>query len=170
MKNIGIVYGYRKGLWIKHKTDTLLNLLGEEFLKRGYGVQKVGLEDLRVVIKKNKLKIIDAITKKDLKDLAGLYMANYRINPEMAMCVVTYLKRKGIETINPEIGRFLPLTKLGEMVLMADQGIPMPDSVFMRHKHLRELLHVRSCRLSSLSSPRQRMASMGASNWLIKKL
>ncbi|MCA9347678.1 ATP-grasp domain-containing protein [Candidatus Saccharibacteria bacterium] len=168
MKQIGILYGFRKSRWIGYKTDQLLNLLDSVFGPKGYSAKKVGIMDVKIKIKNNRLYIRDAITGENLKNLSALYIANWRINPEIAMAICTYLNRHGIPVINPEISRYLPLTKLGEFVLMSDKDIPLPDSVFMRHKHIRRALKKGKLPFSFPFIAKVINGSMGSDNWLIK--
>lgn len=168
MKQIGVLYGYKKSNWIGHKTDELLGLLNSAFLPRGYEATKVGIMDVKIKIKSNKLYIRDAVTGKNLKELSALHIANWRINPEIAMAIVTYMQRHGIPVINPEIGRYLPMTKLGEFVMMSNKNIPLPDSVFMRHKHITKAIKKNKLPFDFPFIAKSTNGSMGSNNWLIK--
>lgn len=168
MKQIGVLYGFKKSNWIGYKTDQLLTLLNSAFEPKGYEATKVGIMDVKVKIRNNKLYIRDAITGKNLKDLSALYIANWRINPEIAMAIVTYLDRHNIPVLNPEIGRYLPMTKLGEFVLMSDKDIPLPNSVFIRHKHIKRAIKKNRLPYAFPFIAKSTNGSMGSNNWLIK--
>lgn len=168
MKQVGVVYGYKSSRWIGHKTDELISLLNSSLNRHDCVAEKVGIMDVKIKIKNNKLIIRDALTNDDLKNLSALYVANWRVNPEIAMGIVTYLKRHGVPVINPEIGGFLPLTKLGEFILLSDAGVPLPDSVFMRHKHIHKALKRGKMPFQYPFIAKSTNGSMGSSNWLIK--
>lgn len=170
MKKIGILYGFKKSRWIGYKTDDLLNLLDSGLKAHDAEAIKVGIMDVKVKVKNNQLIIRDAITGKNLKELSALYIANWRINPEFAMAIVSYLQRQGIPVINPEIGRFIPVSKLGEFVMMSDKDIPLPDSVFMRHKHLLRAIKKGKLPFKFPFIAKTINGSMGSSNWLIKNV
>mgnify|MGYP000511700118 FL=1 len=55
MKQIGILYGFKKSNWIGHKTDELLSLLDSAFSPKGFQATKIGIMDVKVKIKNNKL-------------------------------------------------------------------------------------------------------------------
>lgn len=168
MKQIGILYGFKKSNWIGHKTDELLSLLDSAFSPKGFQATKIGIMDVKVKIKNNKLYIRDAVTGKNLTDLSALYIANWRINPEIAMAIVTYLQRNNVPVINPEIGRYLPMTKLGEFVMMSNKDIPLPDSLFIRHKHIKRLIKKNKLPFAFPFIAKSTNGSMGSNNWLIK--
>lgn len=169
MKQIGVLYGFKKSRWIGHKTDELLGLLNSGFAQHDAQAVKVGVMDVKIKIKNNKLVIRDAITGKDLKEtLSALYVANWRINPEFAMAIVAYLQRHNIGVINPEIGRYIPVSKLGEFVMLSDKNIPLPDSTFMRHKHILRALKKHKLPYQYPLIAKAINGSMGSANWLIK--
>jgi glutathione synthase/RimK-type ligase-like ATP-grasp enzyme len=168
MKQIGVLYGFKKSNWIGYKTDHLLSLLNDTFGPKGYEATKVGIMDVKIKIRNNKLYIRDAETGKNLKELSALYIANWRINPEIAMAISTYLGRHGVPVINPEISRYLPLTKLGEFILMSDKDIPLPNSVFLRHKHIKRAIRKNKLPYDFPFIAKSTNGSMGSNNWLIK--
>jgi len=168
MNEIGVLYGFKRSRWIGHKTDELITLLNSALNRHDHTAVKVGLMDVKIKIKNNKLIVRDALTNYDLKNLRALYVANWRVSPEIAMGIVTYLTRHRVPVINPEIGRFLPLTKLGEFILLSDSGIPLPDSVFMRHKHIQGALRRGKMPFQYPFIAKSTNGSMGSSNWLIK--
>ena len=170
MKTLGVAYGFRRGKWIKHSTDDLVARLRLAFKSRDVEVVKIGLLDSRVEIRNNKLVLRDAKTKRSYKDLDAIYIANWRLAPEIALALVKYLKSHNKAIINDEISNYPALTKLGEMVLMSNKGIPMPDSFFVRDKYLRKMLKNRQLPLG-FKFPiivKSIVGSMGANNWLVK--
>lgn len=167
---LGVVYGYRRGRWIKHSTDSLLSKFRDALSPQGVEVEKIGLLDSRVEIRKNKLIVRNAFTKKRYDDLDGVYIANWRKAPEIAMALARYIKKRGAAVVNSEIADFPAMTKLGEMTRMADKKIPMPDSFFVRDKYLREMAS-RKKMPNGFKFPlivKSIAGSMGANNWLVK--
>lgn len=170
MKTLGVVYGFKKGTWINHTTDDLLSRLRSTLGERGVTVVKVGLLDSRVEIRHNKLIVRDAKTKQRYNELDGIYIANWRKAPEIALALAKYMQSKKKAILNDEISHYPAATKLGEMVLMSNLGIPMPDSFFVREKYL--LSMVKKQRLpDGFNFPiivKSTSGSMGANNWLVK--
>lgn len=167
---LGVVYGFRKGRWIKHSTDSLLSKFRDALEPHGVEVEKIGLLDSRVEIRKNHLIVRDAKTKKRYDDLNGIHIANWRKAPEIAMALAKYIEKRGGKVMNREIMSFPAMTKLGEMVRMADKKIPMPDSFSVRDKYLAEMAK-RQKLPYGFAFPlivKSVAGSMGANNWLVK--
>lgn len=170
MKTLGVVYGFKKGKWIKHTTDDLLSKLKFAFGERNIAVVKVGLLDSRVEIRSNKLVMRDAKTKQSYRDLDGVYIANWRLAPEIAMALAKYMTSRKKAVLNGEILHFPAVSKLGEMVLMANKSIPMPDSFFVRNKYLQSMVKQQKLP-AGFDFPlivKSVVGSMGADNWLVK--
>jgi glutathione synthase/RimK-type ligase-like ATP-grasp enzyme len=166
---LGVVYGYRKGRWIKHSTDSLLSKFREALAPRGVEVEKIGLLDSRVEIRKNHLVVRNARTKKRYDDIDGIHIANWRKAPETAMALARYIEKRGGKVMNGEIISFPAMTKLGEMVRMADKNIPLPDSFFVRDKYLVEMAK-RQKLPHGFHFPlivKSVAGSMGTNNWLV---
>lgn len=166
---LGVVYGYRKGRWIKHSTDSLLSKFRDALGPHGVEVEKIGLLDSRVEIRDNHLVVRNAKTKKRYNDLDGVHIANWRKAPEIAMALARYTEKRGAKVMNREIVSFPAMTKLGEMVRMADKKIPMPDSFFVRDKYLKEMAR-REKLPYGFHFPlivKSVAGSMGANNWLV---
>lgn len=166
---LGVVYGFKKGRWIKHSTDSLLSKFREALEPRGVEVVKVGLLDSRVEIRNNRLIVRDAKTKQRYDDLDGIHIANWRKAPEIAMALARYVEKRGGQVMNREIASFPAMTKLGEMVRMADKKIPLPDSFFVRDKYLLEMSK-RGKLPYGFQFPlivKSVAGSMGTNNWLV---
>lgn len=166
---LGVVYGYRKGRWIKHSTDSLLSKFREALAPRGVEVEKIGLLDSRVEIRRNHLVVRNARTKKRYDDFDGIHIANWRKAPEIAMALARYVEKRGGKVMNGEIISFPAMTKLGEMVRMADKKIPLPDSFFVRDKYLAEMAKRRKLPYG-FHFPlivKSIAGSMGTNNWLV---
>lgn len=166
---LGVVYGYRKGRWIKHSTDSLLSKFREALAPRGVEVEKIGLLDSRVEIRGNHLVVRNARTKKRYDDFDGIHIANWRKAPEIAMALARYIEKRGGKVMNGEIISFPAMTKLGEMVRMADKKIPLPDSFFVRDKYLVEMAK-RQKLPHGFHFPlivKSVAGSMGTNNWLV---
>lgn len=169
MKTLGVVYGYKRGTWIKHSTDSLLSRLRDAFAPSGVDVQKIGLLDSRVEIRSGRLIVRDAETKQRYDTLDGIYIANWRKAPEIALALAKYMQVKNKAVINGEILHFPAMSKLGEMVLMANQRIPMPDSFFVRDKYLIRMSKKQKLPVGFMFPliVKSTTGSMGAENWLV---
>lgn len=169
MKTLGVVYTFSRGTWIKHSTNDLVERLASALQPKGIAVAKIGLLDSRVEIRANKLVVRDAKTKRRYSYLDGIYIANWRKAPEVALALAKYmtLHKKGV--LNNEILHFPAMTKLGEMVHMSNQGIPLPDSFFVREKYLQTMVNKQKLP-AGFAFPlivKSTGGSMGADNWLV---
>lgn len=167
---LGVAYGFRKGRWIKHSTDSLLSKFRDALTPHGVEVEKIGLLDSRVEIHNDRLVVRNAFTKRRYDDFDGVYIANWRKAPEIAMALARYMQKRGAQVVNAEIADFPAMTKLGEMVRMADEDIPLPDSFFVRDKYLMEMAR-REKLPTGFHFPliiKSVSGSMGANNWLVQ--
>lgn len=135
MTKIGIAYGFYRGNWIGRNTSELFELLKQEFGARNLAVQKIGLLDTEVRITNGQLDVIDIITGESLSALAGMYFANWRKNPEFALAAAELMLRAGKPILSHEVLQVMPMTKLGELVLLSGKNIAVPDSIVMRSKY-----------------------------------
>jgi glutathione synthase/RimK-type ligase-like ATP-grasp enzyme len=169
MKHVAIAYGYYKSRWIGHRTDDLFGLLSSAIAENGAQATKVGLLDMAVWVENNSLKVVDLANNKDMLDYETLYMANWRKGPEFALAVSQYMLRNERRVVTGELSRYLPMTKLGELVYMSDKNIPLPRSLVMRIKHWKKA--IRDKQDPPFGYPFVLKAingSMGANNFLIK--
>lgn len=165
---LGIVYGFQKSRWIGHHTDELMEIITHELGPRGVIPIKLGLMDLKLSTKGGRLRIHDIASGKLVKNLVdAIYIANWRINPEVAMALVTYAHRHNIPVLNAEIGGYIAMTKLGEFAKMSDQDLPLPDSVFVRHKHLLRMIRRQKLPFAFPFIAKTINGTFGANNWLI---
>lgn len=170
MKTLGVIYGFKKGKWIKHSTDDLIGRLTTSFASHDVRIVKVGLLDSRVEIRGGKLIVRDAKTKQSYRDLDGVYIANWRKAPEIALALAKYMQLKKKAILNNEILHYPAVTKLGEMVLMANQSIPMPNSFFVRDKYIRSMVE-NELLPAGFGFPlivKSTTGSMGVDNWLVQ--
>ncbi len=140
MKHIAVAYGFFKSRWIGHRTDDLFGLLSEAIRQNGADTSKVGLLDMAVWVESNKLRVHDLANNRDMKDYDTLYLANWRKGPEFALAVSQYMIRNSKKVVTSEMSRFLPMTKLGELVYLSDRNIPLPRSLVMRIKHWKKAI------------------------------
>lgn len=169
MKHVAIAYGYYKSRWIGHRTDDLFGMLSTAIRSFGADSTKVGLLDMAVWVVDNRLKVIDLANDKDLSHYDTLYMANWRKGPEFALAASQYMIRQGKRVVTSELSRYLPMSKLGELVYMSDKDIPLPRSLIMRTKHWKKA--IRGKQDPPFSYPfilKSIEGSMGANNFLIK--
>lgn len=166
---LGVAYGFYAGRWIGYSTSQLFELLKSQFATQNIDIQKIGLLDTAVHIRDNQLDIIDVITNSSLSNLAGLYFANWRKHPEFALASAEFMKRQGKPIISEEVLGVMPMSKLGEMVLLSDKNIPLPNSIFMRNKHwLKYLKKGGKLPFGDQAIVKSISGSMGADNYLVR--
>lgn len=169
-KHLGIVYGYHKSRFLGQSTDWLFQQLSLKLSKNNVFTEKIGLLDCAIEIIDSKLKVTNLINGKDLADLDGIYFRNWRNQLEFAKAIAVYMIRKNKVVITTEISRQLPLTKIGELVELSDNNIPLIDTFIARKKHLLKIIKKGSLPYEFPFILKAANASLGDDNFLIKSV
>lgn len=167
-KRLGIVYGFYRGRLSGNNTDLLFGQLSESLNSKGVVTEKVGILDCSIEVKNNQLIVTNLINGEDLAQLDGLYFVNWRNHLEMAKALAVYMRRHNKMVITHEISRQLPLTKVGEVIELSDQGIPLPDTFIVRNKHLMKLLNNGKLPYEYPFIMKGAGASKGEANYLVR--
>jgi len=125
-KNVLIFFSFRK-----HKTgyyNALFNPLRDVEKDYDLNLEQGSLKDLIVEIIDNSLVVTDSMTGKRLDEFDYVYFQLWLKAQQPALAAATYLERKGIPFIGHEILGILAATKVGELVRLSDNGIPLPRS------------------------------------------
>lgn len=136
-KRVLVLFSFRN-----HKTG-YYNLLFDRLTKYAKTQQlqldRGSLKDLQVCVKESKLRVVDGVSGKDLKEFDLVYFELWSKGQQPALAAATYLKRCGIPFFSQELQYVLPITKLGELSILSDQGIPLPDSICTSATQFRQL-------------------------------
>jgi glutathione synthase/RimK-type ligase-like ATP-grasp enzyme len=126
MKDVLIFFSFRK-----HKTGYYEALFAPyRDVGANYGLRFLqgSLKDLHIYIQNNRLRIVESMTGRDLKDFAVVHFDAWTKSPQQALAAALYLKHQNVPVTNEEMQYVLPDTKVGELARMADGDIPLPDT------------------------------------------
>jgi glutathione synthase/RimK-type ligase-like ATP-grasp enzyme len=128
------------------------------------GSRVVYFEDLVIEITTTSQRIYDASTSFDLKDAdkviaLGWYKPHYH---DVAFTIAKYLDAHGVSYWNSEMGVMRSTTKLSQMMLMAQAGLPVPATYFSMTAKLVEKVATFPCVVKAIA------ASRGRANYLVK--
>jgi glutathione synthase/RimK-type ligase-like ATP-grasp enzyme len=97
------------------------------------------LDDLRIEIFNNCLKISDPRSNKDLKDFDFVDFNWWGKAKQHALAASTYLVRHDVPHLTYEISTVMADTKIGEMALMSDHNIPLPHTIITNAGQLKQI-------------------------------
>ena len=126
MKDVLIFFSFRK-----HKTGYYETLFAPyRNVGEAYGLRffQGSLKDLHIYITNNHLRVVESMTGRDLTDFAVVHFDAWTKAPQQALAAALYLKRQNVPVTNEEMQHILGDTKVGELVRMADSGVPLPDT------------------------------------------
>lgn len=125
-KDILVLFSYRS-----HKygyIEMLFERLSQAANGRDINLHRGSLSDLAIAIKDGKMSITESLTGRDLASFDLVYFELWYKAPQQALAAAKYLDRANVPYFSKELSSQLPLTKVGELAVLADNGIPLPDS------------------------------------------
>jgi len=136
-KDIIVLFSYRS-----HKRG-YIEMLFERLTKSAEGTDlqlfRGSLADLRVIIKNNSMSIIESLTGRDLSAFNLVYFELWYKAQQQALASARYLERKKVPYFSKEIYDILPITKVGELAVLADQSIPLPDTFISSAREIKKI-------------------------------
>ena len=126
MKDVLVFFSFAK-----HKTgyyNALFNPLKDVEKDYDLNLHQGSLKDLIIEIVDNSLIVTDSISGKKLDEFDHVYFQLWLKAQQPALAAATYLQRKNIPFIGHEILGILSATKVGELVRLSDNNIPLPRS------------------------------------------
>ncbi len=135
------------------KTNDVLVLFSYKSHKRGYiemlfdrlknaaqdrplQLFRGSLNDLHIQVRSNTLSIHETLTDRDLATFDVVYFELWYKAQQQALAAATYAKRRKISFFSEELAALPAMTKVGEIALLADQNIPIPDSFVSSRREL----------------------------------
>lgn len=106
---------------------------------RALVLHRGSLNDAHIVVCDNKLSITEQLTGRDLASFDVIYFELWYKAQQQALAFATYARRHNIPFFSREIGQILPMSKVGEIAVLADNDVPLPDTFISSR---RELLRV----------------------------
>ena len=133
-KDVLIFFSFKK-----HKTgyyNLLFNPLKEQEDRYGLKLHQGSLKDLHIEVKNNQLSLTESMTGKALHEFAYIYLELWLKSPQQALAAATYLHRYKIPFIGHEALTIPCSTKIGELVRLSDNGVPLPNSFMSSHPEI----------------------------------
>jgi glutathione synthase/RimK-type ligase-like ATP-grasp enzyme len=122
-----------------HKTgyiETLFERLKAVALTSGFSLERGSLKDLRISVMNDRLQVVDALNDTDIRDYSVVYFELWYKSPAQALVASTYLRRHGVPFLSEELEKLIPMTKVGELGILSDADLPLPNSFTSSHKEI----------------------------------
>jgi glutathione synthase/RimK-type ligase-like ATP-grasp enzyme len=136
MKKVLVLFSYRN-----HKQgyiESLFSKLSAAAQGSNIELHRGSLKDLRITIKNNKLKIVESMTKKNIADFDLVYFELWYKSQQQALAAALYLKAKNVPFFSEELLSILPISKIGELARLADNGVPLPDTYMSSNREIKK--------------------------------
>lgn len=137
MKDVLVLFSFRN-----HKAgyiEMLFKRLSEGAKGRNITLHRGALKDLQIEVKNNHLSIKESLTQRDVATFDVVYIELWYKAQQQALALSRYLDRAKIPYFSHELHTLLPMSKVGEIAVMADNDIPLPHTYVSSHRILKEL-------------------------------
>lgn len=118
--------------------DTLFGRLSNRAPEYDLDLDRGALKDLRFYLGRDGYWVQESRNDKDLADYDVVYFELWSKCPQQALAASIYLDVHEVPYLGPNVRRIPPDTKLGELSLLKQAGIPIPTTVTSSHKQLRK--------------------------------
>lgn len=118
--------------------EMLFSRLSERAAGHDIELTRGSLSDLRISIRKNRLSITESLSKRRLDSFDVVYFELWYKAQQQALAAAQYLQRKKVPYFSKELATVMPLTKVGELAVMANHDIPLPDTFMSSHRELKK--------------------------------
>lgn len=136
-KDVIVLFSYRS-----HKRG-YIEMLFDRLTKSAEGIDlqlfRGSLADLRIIIKNNSMSIIESLTERDLSSFDLAYFELWYKAQQQALASARYLERNNVPYFSKEIHEILPITKVGELAVLADQSIQLPDTFISSAREIKRI-------------------------------
>ncbi|MCL2038194.1 ATP-grasp domain-containing protein [Candidatus Saccharibacteria bacterium] len=123
-KQILVLFSYRN-----HKLgyiEMLFSRLSEAAKERDLELFRGSLKDMHIEIIDGQLRITEALTGRDIKSFDLVYFNLWYKCPQQALAVAKYCDYNNIPYFSKELANIVPLTKVGELAMLANSNVPLP--------------------------------------------
>ena len=121
----------------KHKTGyykTLFDPLKQQESTYNLDLSQGSLKDVHIEIIDNKLFVTESMTGKSLSEFSYVRFELWLKSPQQALAAATYMKRNQIPFSGHEALNTLCTTKIGELVRMSDNDLPLPRTFMSSYR------------------------------------
>lgn len=125
-----------------HKTgyiEMLFSKLVDSAKNTNMQLFRGSLADLKILIKGNSMSIVESLTGRDISSFDLVYFELWYKSQQQALAAARLLDRKNIPYFSKEIYDILPITKVGELAVMADNNIPLPDTFISNSRQIKKV-------------------------------
>lgn len=136
-KDVLVLFSYRS-----HKLgyiEMLFARLSEAAQSRPLNLFRGSLNDLHITIADNKLDIIESLTGRNLASFDGVYFELWYKAQQQALAAARYLDRQTVPYFSHELSTLVPLTKVGELAVLADNDIPLPATFISSRREIKKV-------------------------------
>ncbi len=143
-KNILVLFSYRS-----HKLgyiEMLFDRLSKQAATHGLTLYRGALKEMHISITEGKLAVLESLTGKSLDSFDDVYYELWYKCPEQAFASAIFLKRRNKRFFSQELLNTMPLSKVGELAALADQGIPLPDTFTSSAREIKKVFAKRASR------------------------
>jgi len=137
-KDVLVLFSFRS-----HKYG-YIEMLFDRLAKRSndrhaLNLHRGALKDLQITIKGSRLSIIESLTGRDLTDFDAVYFELWYKAQQQALVASRYLERHAIPYMSKELRTIMPLTKVGELGVLADNNVPLPHTFISSQRQTKKL-------------------------------
>ena len=137
-KDVLVLFSYRS-----HKRgyiEMLFERLVGAAQKSGQIVPHRGsLTDLRISIKDNHMSIIESLTGRSLDSFDLVYFELWYKAQQQALAAARFLQRNKTPYLSKELHEIIPLTKIGELAVLADGSVPLPHTFISSRREIKKV-------------------------------
>lgn len=136
-KDVLVLFSFRN-----HKTgyiEMLFDRLTKSAKNTNLNLFRGSLNDLQILIKDNSMSIVESLTGRDISSFDLVYFELWYKSQQQALAVTRLLERKNVKYFSKEINSIIPITKIGELAVMADNSIPLPDTFISSSREIKKI-------------------------------
>ncbi len=136
-KDVLILFSYRshKNGYIEMLFDRLNTMATSRNSMRLF---RGSIMDLQISINNNKLSIIESMTNRDLSSFDLVYFELWYKAQQQALAAARYLDRKKIQYFSHELHQIMPITKVGELAVLADNDVTLPNTFISNRRQIKK--------------------------------
>lgn len=137
-KDVLVLFSYRN-----HKKGYIEMLFRELSVaaekQGGLSLSRGSLSDMHISITNNELHIVESLTGRPIDSFDLVYFELWRKAKQQALAAATLLNRHSVPFFSEEMTRHMPETKVGELALLADNNVPLPDTFISSNREIKKV-------------------------------
>jgi len=125
------------------------------------------LHDMRFIYDGQKLAVIEPRSGRDIADFDLVFFQKWMVLPQFALAAAEYLDAEGTPFMSSEVLRQNPISKLAEMPLLVQAGLPIPKTVSAPLSAIKAMLDEGTLPFKLPCIVKDIAGSRGSNNYLI---